>query len=197
MTDQEKAERVVALVEEMRNNTREMRSYKNIPLARECVSLLQAITDPEETPLGKALAIEAIVDELSEYDTPRFVLSILRYELQLMEANTEPLDEDDPSPQSVAEHIQRLEEYIDTEHVSMEAFDARYPRYIKHDPVERTEQCEEVYYEVEQEIEEQLSDTPRGMGFCFAYWSARRAALAKRGIEWYSPATLNPRVMFD
>ena len=40
-------------------------------------------------------------------------------------------------------------------------------------------------------------DEPRGMGFCFNYWSAKRAALARRGIQWRSPSAMNPRVMFD
>ena len=51
--------------------------------------------------------------------------------------------------------------------------------------------------EVEKEVDEQLKDEPRGMGFCFSYWSAKRAALARRGIEWRSPSAMNPRVMFD
>lgn len=44
---------------------------------------------------------------------------------------------------------------------------------------------------------EQLKDEPRGMGFCHIYWSTKRAALARRGIEWRSPSAMNPRVMFD
>lgn len=46
-------------------------------------------------------------------------------------------------------------------------------------------------------VDEDLKDEPRGMGFCFGYWSAKRAALARRGIEWRSPSAMNPRVMFD
>lgn len=42
-----------------------------------------------------------------------------------------------------------------------------------------------------------LTDVPHGMGFCFAYWAEKRAALAKRGIEWRSPSVMNPRVLFD
>lgn len=56
---------------------------------------------------------------------------------------------------------------------------------------------EDVIYEVEKEVDEDLKDEPRGMGFCFGYWSAKRAALASRGIEWRSPSAMNPRVMFD
>ncbi len=68
---------------------------------------------------------------------------------------------------------------------------------LKVDPVQATLQWEEVIYEVEKEVDEELKDEPRGMGFCFSYWSAKRAALARRGIEWRSPSAMNPRVMFD
>ncbi|WP_294456636.1 hypothetical protein [uncultured Bacteroides sp.] len=39
---------------------------------------------------------------------------------------------------------------------------------------------------------------PRGMGFCFAYWNTKAQVLkADYGIEWRSPAIMNPHVMFD
>jgi hypothetical protein len=68
---------------------------------------------------------------------------------------------------------------------------------LKVDPVQATPEWEKVIYEVEKEVDEELKDEPRGMGFCFSYWSAKRAALARRGIEWRSPSAMNPRVMFD
>ena len=68
---------------------------------------------------------------------------------------------------------------------------------LKVDPVQATTEWEEVIYEVETEVDEQLKDEPRGMGFCHIYWSTKRAALARRGIEWRSPSAMNPRVMFD
>ena len=68
---------------------------------------------------------------------------------------------------------------------------------LKVDPVQASQAWEDVIYEVEQEVEEELKDESRGMGFCFSYWSAKRAALARRGIAWRSPSTMNPRVMFD
>ena len=40
-------------------------------------------------------------------------------------------------------------------------------------------------------------ETSMDMGFCHSYWSAKRAALARRGIEWRSPSAMNPRVIFD
>lgn len=68
---------------------------------------------------------------------------------------------------------------------------------LKVDPVQATPEWEAVIYDVEKEVDEELKEEPRGMGFCFGYWSAKRAALARRGIDWRSPSAMNPRVMFD
>lgn len=68
---------------------------------------------------------------------------------------------------------------------------------LKVDPVQATKEWEDNIYEVEKEVDEQLKDEPRGMGFCFSYWSAKKAALARRGIEWRSPSAMNPKVKFD
>lgn len=70
--------------------------------------------------------------------------------------------------------------------------------YLKRDPVEWSTAYEKVSDEVERLVEEQLDDHPRGMGFCFAYWSAKKHVLrTKFGIEWRSPSEMNPGVMFD
>lgn len=68
---------------------------------------------------------------------------------------------------------------------------------LKSDPVEWTAEYEAVIDEADHEAYQHLTDAPRGMGFCFGYWAEKRAALAKRGIEWRSPSVMNPRVLFD
>ena len=197
MNDKERIELLVKKVEQMRNNSENMCSWKNIPLAKECVQLLKDIDDPEETPMGKALACEAIVAQLPEYDVPRLVLGILQYKLQLVRASEEYDPERYPTEEEVNSEIQRLSDYIDTDRLSADAFREKYDRHLKADPVERTPEWEENYYEVEQECDRRLKDIPRGMGFCHVYWPTLRAVLAERGIEWHSPSELNPRVMFD
>lgn len=197
MKNDDRIKRIIDNVDQMRKNSEEMRMWKNIPLAKECLELLKAIDDPEETPMGKALACEAVIAQLPEYDVPRFVLSILRYKLELVLSS----DEQDPKRYPTAEEVQsdiaRLEDYIDTEHVSDITFRERYQRHLKSAPIERTPLWEEIYYEVERECDRRLGDEPRGMGFCFSYWSVLRQVLSERGILWQSPHELNPRVMFD
>ena len=197
MSDKQKIKRLVALVNEMRKNAEDMRMWKNVELAHECVALLQTITDPEETPMGKALACESIVAKLPEYDVPRLVLSILRYKLELVQQSDEHASNKYPTAEEVEAHIRRLEDYIDTEHVSTDEFIERYQRFLKFDPVERTLEWEANYVEVEQECDRRLCNVPRGMGFCFAHWSTLSEVLAERGISWRSPHQMNPRVMFD
>ena len=51
---------------------------------------------------------------------------------------------------------------------------------------------------MEKETDEAIGrNVPRGMGFCFMYWSSKADVLARRGIFWKSPHEMNPRVMFD
>lgn len=70
-------------------------------------------------------------------------------------------------------------------------------RMLKSDPVEWTKEYEDVIDEADHEAFSHLTDCPRGMGFCFAYWMEKSNALAKRGIEWRTPSSMNPGVMFD
>ena len=128
MNNKKRAEKIIKNVEQMRENSQEMRMWKNIPLAKECVQLLKDIDDPEETPMGKALACEAIIQQLPEYDVPRLVLSILHYKLQLVKESEEYDPERYPTEEEVVNDIQRLSDYIDTEHVSNEWFRKLYHR---------------------------------------------------------------------
>jgi hypothetical protein len=198
MNNEKIIERLVENVDKMRKNSEEMRMWRNGPIGAECLELLQSIDTPEEDGIGKVLACEAIVEQLSEYDIPRQVLFIRRYEQQqLALASEEDLRQHPNLKEELEQAIQKLEDYIDTEHVSDSEFQKKYNRHLNSAPIERTELWEKIYYDVEQECDRRLGDTPRGMGFCFAYWSTLRQVLSERGILWQSPQELNPRVMFD
>lgn len=71
-------------------------------------------------------------------------------------------------------------------------------RSIKSDPVEYTREWEEIYYDVEEELDRRFANAPKVHGFCFIYWRAKKELLKdKYGIEWRSPSQMNPRVKFD
>lgn len=191
------ADKIIALVDEMRENSQVQRFWKNVPLAKECVGLLRALDDPEEDSQGKAMVCNAICEQLPEYDMPRFVLDILHYERELLVEAEKDGCGDPEALEAVDFDIQRLNDYIDIRHVDAREFQKRYDRMLDYDPIERTPEWEKLYCEVEKECDRRLGDAPRGMGFCFAYWSVRREVLAKHGIQWQSPAAMNPHVMFD
>ena len=194
--NEKRAERVVKNIEKMRQNSQEMRMWKNIPLAKESMELLQAIDD-DEAASGMAMACDAIVQQLPEYDVPRLVLDLLHLELTLMQRAGGQLPDCCSAEEDVRNDICRLQDYIDIAHVSYSEFMERHHRHLNFDSIERTPEWEENFYEIEKECDHRLGNEPRGMGFCFSYWSTLRQVLAEHGIEWHSPSELNPRVMFD
>jgi len=71
-------------------------------------------------------------------------------------------------------------------------------RGLKRDPVEYTEKYMAILPELETKIEKRTKDIRRTLGSCFIYWDIKKEILKKDyGIEWKSPATLNPGVKFD
>lgn len=70
--------------------------------------------------------------------------------------------------------------------------------HLRKDPVEYTWEWENIFYDMEDKIEKRFANAPRHMGLCFRIWSAKQELLAEEyGIEWRSPAQMNPRVRFD
>ena len=173
-------EQILANVDVMRKNAEEMRIWKNLPLAKETFELIKQVGD-DEGPLGRAMGCEMVVEKLSEYDAPRFTLEMLRYELKQLQMSEE--QSEDLTEEEVQKHIEELERFIDIEHVSYEDYMKRSSRHLDFDEIERTPLWEKINYQVEAETDKLLGDEPRGMGFCFGYWSAKRGVLAKRGIE--------------
>lgn len=69
---------------------------------------------------------------------------------------------------------------------------------LKHDPIEDTAPYKAVIKDVEKELDYLLKDKPRCTGFCHIYWHEKKRILKEKyGIEWNSPAVMNPRVRFD
>ena len=187
-------ETILANVEVMRKNAEEMRIWRNLPIAKETFELIKQVGD-DEGPIGRAMGCEMVVDILSEYDAPRFTLQMLRYELEQLQMSEEKSD--NLTEEDVINHIAELERFIDTENVSYEDYRKQSQRTLLFDPIERTPIWEEINQEIEAETDALLGDLPRGMGFCFGYWSAKRSVLAKHGIKWRDPHQMNPRVIFD
>lgn len=190
-------------IQQMVSNSQEMRTWKNYPLAQETLHLLETLP-PRSThhnPYDIVFLLDMVYQHISPYDTPRFAIEIRKKIRELLPLVTsEDLEEYD-HPLSLEENereLQKLTEYIDTENISMEDWQKRYGVHLKSDPLERQPEWEELYYEVEKEVESAIpEDFPRGMGFCHMYWHTKQNVLARKGIQWRSPSEMNPRVLFD
>lgn len=198
------------LASEMMDNVEEGNFWKNIPLARKFIHVLKDIAPfrcGRVNPAFKAHLISVLLknDFIQKQDAPRLFQSYCElYRLYLDYDCSSDYDEelskefDKSYFKDVDRWIYNLAWIIDdpSRDYSIICWNG-IGSCLKADIVQATEKWEEVIYDVEKEVDEELKDENRGMGFCHAYWSAKRAALARRGIEWRSPAAMNPRVMFD
>ncbi len=187
------AERIIAMVEEMRANGENLNLWKNVELSRKCFEILESLEDVSA--LDKALVCETILSFLPEQDVPRYTLGLVCKQLGWLEASSERSEE--LSLSHVKAHIGQLEDYIDYENVSNEEYMSKYHKSLNFDPIRRTPMWEENICRWEEECEKRLGDAPRGMGFCYGYWYTFAEVLREEGVDWKSPAQMNPRVLFD
>ena len=190
--------------------------WKNIPLGHEAFSLMKEDlplrVEGELTPYTRIVLLDKMLGCMPERDCARFFKEVQLYQRDLFplicdEDLAEDMDIDgyngDPKCfvrcYAIENHERKLKktlDYLDPK-VSMEDWCRRYGVSLKFDPIERSEAWEDCIYDVESECDRVLKDEPKGMGFCFAYWSTKKSVLAKHGIQWHSPAAMNPHVMFD
>lgn len=184
--DQSDFDRLSELYDRMSENDRH--PWKNIPLAREALHILKdrrkGLTIPQAKAFCHKLLSEDLIDETL---TPRLYLSYLDYYHRLLGSAY--------FNENLTYHLLNV---IDPEYSEKDFLeDERDYRGRVFDPVQRTPQWEEVIYEVEKECDERFQDVRPCHGFCHQRWSVKKEILAKYGIDWRSPAVMNPRVRFD
>ncbi|MBQ4585894.1 MAG: hypothetical protein IJA82_06770 [Clostridia bacterium] len=65
------------------------------------------------------------------------------------------------------------------------------------DPVELTKEYLAIKDELEALVLKKVGKR-RGLGYCHLYWATKKRILKEKyGIDWKSPAELNPGVLFD
>jgi hypothetical protein len=65
-----------------------------------------------------------------------------------------------------------------------------------HDPIEDDERYKEIIERADREAEKEVHI--KGRGSCHVFWSKKERILRKKyGILWFSPAEMNPKVLFD
>ena len=69
---------------------------------------------------------------------------------------------------------------------------------MKGDPIENAAYYKSIEAEVEEKLKEKLKDIPECLGYCHMYWATKKELLKKEyGIDWKSPAEMNPHALFD
>lgn len=199
----EQIQESVKLLKQMQQNSQEFAMWKNIRLARQVIELLDSTPDRGEhhTPYDKIFLLDILSENIPVSDLPRFTLSILKRMLTLFATvqDADYADYDDPIERECVENsCKKWTDYIDIEHMSADEWCKKYSCHLRFDPIERTEQWEAMYEQIEAETDAKIdADMPRGMGFCHYYWSVKTSVLKRHGIDWRSPSAMNPRVMFD
>ena len=173
----------------------QLRQWEIASLAREFKGYALQLLDARERLEAVAVAAERMIEALSEH--PRLSVELLELRLQALRH----LSEESPEQQEVIEEVeQELSYYRENialaDKGSLQKIHQR--GFLKHDPVEWSARWEEVIDQVDEKVDALLADHPRGMGFCYAFWSARQETLHKEfGIAWRSPAQMNRGVIFD
>lgn len=163
--------------------------WRNIGLGRIAFEMMGKLPDTVpgefESPAEKAGILSMMLDQMDELASPRLCITV-RNEIKRL----------NPDDADNLQELVKLQDFVNPK-LPMEDFCKKYYRHLLFDPVERTEEFEDAIQEVEAECNAVLEGTPRGMGFCFAYWAEKSRILAEHGIEWHSPAVMNPHVLFD
>ena len=71
---------------------------------------------------------------------------------------------------------------------------------LYYDPVEDDPQYADVFRKINDEVNEALAEHPKkgSMGFVHIIWEMKKQILKQKyGVNWKTPAELNPQVMFD
>lgn len=73
------------------------------------------------------------------------------------------------------------------------------PRPFRVDPVEDNSEFASVLLRAQLEVDAELAGEDRlSMGFCHLFWRTKQRILREHyGLEWRTPAELNPEVLFD
>ena len=198
----------VRLLGEIYENTGKGEVWRNIPLLHEFIHELKDLSPFRSSvinPLYKVCALQNLLqhDVLDKREAPRLYLSLCEL-CRLYNCYVQDQDED-ASLDYDKEYFDHIDELIYKLSWVVSAQDGQRAQecwdnlgyMLRADIVQSTPEWENVIYEVELEVDDLLKDELRGMGFCYGYWSAKRAALARRGIDWNPPPSMNRGVMFD
>ena len=73
---------------------------------------------------------------------------------------------------------------------------AEAPRFFR-DMVETTAAYQEAMKEIQPQLETEFAPNKHKLGLCHQIWARKKQLLAERGIDWKTPAEINPDIQFD
>ena len=131
------------------------------------------------------------------YEHPRLKRDLLRLRLLVIRRLECGTGHELSIAEDVASEIRRLS--MNIEHADNGRLDLiENDGILRHDPVEWTARWEEIIDEADRIVMEEAGDQAGRMGFCHLFWSLRRDVLQEKfGMQWRSPASTNPGVLFD
>ena len=148
-----------------------------------------------EQTLGDAYTVLAQITD-SVYEHPRLMLELKQLAYDMVVRGEAMTHEVYPIKDDIRQEIDALRANIQAADEGR-WHDIHDGHMLASDPVEWSKEYEACIDEADHDAYSHLTDCPRGMGFCFAYWAEKENALARRGIEWHSPSHMNPGVLFD
>ena len=171
-------------------------SWKNAALCREIAKYIPAIIEDEEKWVMAGNVCHRA--RMALYDHPRLSLRLMELEREAIEGVGDDRAEDlemgiDPLNAEITRYA------LNIMAADQKRFDdIEEDGHLRKDPIEWTDEYEEVIAEADKKAHALLADEPRGMGFCFVYWpTLQRILFQDYGIRWRSPAEMNPGVIFD
>lgn len=183
---------VLMAEENLRDQDRE---WENAPLAREFLEVASFLEGYDDMLDNLYMAVQRMRDTI--LDHPRLKIKMLELELKVILRLEVLRDHELAASEEVENELAYYRRNID--YADRGDFGKIIQKgHLKKDPIEWSSDYERVIDDASRRIYALLEGHPRGMGFCLAYWSVKRQVLKTGyGIDWKSPAIMNPGVMFD
>lgn len=69
---------------------------------------------------------------------------------------------------------------------------------MSHDPIERDPEISPLIDQADKVAQQELANEKQRKGFCHLYWRTKKRILKEQfGVDWKTPAEMNPGVLFD
>lgn len=170
-------------------------AWKNTPYLKEIIEHARILSADND----RAMLIYNVCAKADDYcyNHPRIKVELMRIQTKMLPLLTDADFDTESESKRITTEIEKYIHNIDAAD-SNRLSDIIQIGYTKCDPVEWTQRYEDCIDRAEEIADSILEGQRRGMGFCHIYWNTIAEVLHKHfGIEWRSPALMNPKTRFD